>query len=114
MVQRGGAAAFVAVDPGTDREVVVPVAERLVVGRECAGVPEGERLLVRDESVSRKHLEISLDVAGDRAWVVDTSSNGTLLNGASLARSIPVPLRSGDQLTVGVARLEFRSEQFRR
>ena len=114
MVQRGGVAAFVAVDPGTDREVVVPVNERLVVGRECAGVAEGERLLVRDESVSRKHLEISLDVPGDRAWVVDISSNGTLLNGSTMAHLIPVPLRSGDQLTLGSVRLEFRSERFRR
>jgi adenylate cyclase len=112
VAQGSGAEAFIAVLRGGANEVLVPVGGRLVVGRECAGVPEGERLLVRDESVSRKHLEIQLDFAGDRAWVVDVSSNGTLLNGSAMARAIPVPLRAGDQLTLGSVRLEFRSARF--
>ena len=109
MAQGGDAAAFLAVDPGTEHEVLVPIDERIVVGRECAGVDERHRFLVRDESVSRNHLEIRVDVAANRAWAVDISSNGTLLNGLAMERSMPVPLRSGDQLTVGSVRLQFRA-----
>ena len=105
----GGAAAFIAVDPGTPHEVLVPIDEKLVVGRECAGVDERHRLLIRDGSVSRSHLEILVDVRQERAWAVDTSSNGTLLNGAAMQPAMPVPLRSGDQLTLGAVTLQFRS-----
>lgn len=108
MRQGGEAASFLAVDPGTEHEVLVPIDERLLVGRECAGVDERHRLLVRDESVSRNHLEIRVD-AQNRAWAVDISSNGTLLNGVAMERSMPVPLLSGDQLTVGSVRLQFRA-----
>ena len=109
MAQDGDAAAFLAVDPGTEHEVLVPIDEQILVGRECAGVDERHRLLVRDESVSRKHLEIRVDATGNRAWAVDVSSNGTLLNGVAMEPSMPVPLRPGDQLTVGSVRLQFRT-----
>jgi predicted component of type VI protein secretion system len=112
--QAGEAAAYIAVDPGTVNEVLVPIDGRLVVGRECAGVDERHRLLIRDGSVSRSHLEISLDVQQDRAWAVDTSSNGTLLNGSAMQPAMPVPLRSGDQLTLGAVTLQFRSSRFAR
>jgi len=112
--QGGEAAAYIAVDPGTANEVLVPIDDKLVIGRECAGVDERHRLLIRDASVSRSHLEIRVDVQQDRAWAVDTSSNGTLLNGTAMQPAMPVPLRSGDQLTVGAVTLQFRSSRFSR
>jgi len=109
VASRADAVAFVAVDPGTPNEVLVPIDGTLVIGRECAGVDERHRLLIRDGSVSRSHLEIRVEAGQDRAWVVDTSSNGTLLNGAMMQPAMPVPLRSGDQLTLGGVTLQFRS-----
>jgi predicted component of type VI protein secretion system len=106
--------AFVAVDAGTPNEVLVPIDDRLVVGRECAGVDERHRLLIRDGSVSRSHLEIRVDVRQDRAWAIDTSSNGTLLNGAAMQPAMPVPVRSGDSFTLGAVTLQFRSSHFLR
>ena len=111
MSQGGEAAAYIAVDPGTANEVLVPIDDKLVVGRECAGIDERHRLLLRDGSVSRSHLEIRVDAGQNRAWAVDTSSNGTLLNGAAMQPAIPVPLRSGDQLTLGAVTLQFRSSR---
>lgn len=110
----GETGAYIAVDPGTASEVLVPIDDKLVVGRECAGVDERHRLLIRDGSVSRSHLEIRVDAQEDRAWVVDTSSNGTLLNGTAMQPAMPVPLRSGDQLTVGAVTLQFRSSRLSR
>jgi adenylate cyclase len=110
MSERGDAA-FVVLHPNTAREIVVGVDETLSVGRECAGIDERHRLLIPDESVSRNHLEIRVDLDGGRAWLVDTSSNGTLLNGAPATRGMAVPLRPGDRLTVGSAQLEFRSDR---
>jgi adenylate cyclase len=106
------AAAVLVVEPGSDDERAVTVSDRLVVGRECAGIDEAHRLLIRDDTVSRHHLEIRLDPAEDRAAVIDLSTNGTRLNGIRIERAIPVPLRPGDRLVVGTTNLEFRSERF--
>jgi class 3 adenylate cyclase len=91
---------------GEDR--VVAVKGRLYVGRECPGVDENRRLLVEDPSVSRNHLEIHVDAEG-QAVAFDTSTNGTLLNGMRLERAVPVPLASGDVLSIGETKLEFQA-----
>lgn len=46
----------------------VPIAGRLFVGRECAGVDEPHRLLFDDDKVSRQHCEIRIEAAGS-AWL---------------------------------------------
>lgn len=104
--------AEVVVEPGTDDERVVPVMDRLVVGRECSGIEENRRLLVMDDTVSRHHFEIRLDLAEDRAVLVDLSTNGTRINGVRVERAIPIPLRTGDRILVGETHLEFRSNRF--
>ena len=106
------ALAFLVVDPATERERLVPVHDRLVVGREDDPVDPARRLVIDSESVSRTHLEIRLYAELDQAWVVDTSRNGTRLNGSRIERSVPVHLKPGDRLNVGPAELEFRSERF--
>ncbi len=73
----------VAEDGGPERSV--PIFDQLFVGRECAGISEPRRLVIPDPEISRTHLEIRLDVAGDQAFVIDTSTNGTLRNGVRLA-----------------------------
>jgi len=104
--------AFLVVDPGSTEERVLPIHDRLFVGRECPGVEHDRKLLVDDESVSRNHLEIRLDVDQDRAYVVDTSTNGSRVNGTRIERAVPVPIRPGDRILVGPKELEFRSDRF--
>ena len=70
----------------------VPIFDQLFVGRECAGIGEQRRPVIHDPGISRSHLEIRLDAATDRAFIVDTSTNGTLLNGVPLERAVPVTI----------------------
>ena len=104
--------AYLAIE-GKSGENVVAIYDRLLVGRDALGVDDRYRLVIDDPSVSRHHLEIRLDAMRDQAEVIDTSTNGTRLNGLRIARADPVPLRHGDRLKVGETELEFRSERFR-
>jgi adenylate cyclase len=90
----------------------VPIFDQLFVGRECAGVSERRRLVIDDPEMSRNHLEIRLDTVNDQAFVIDTSTNGTLLNGARLARAIPVPIRPNDEIRIGDVALRFQTGRF--
>jgi class 3 adenylate cyclase len=106
------ASTVIVVQPGTPEERIVPVSERLFVGRVCAGIDDAHRLLLADDTVSRQHLEIRLDHDEDRAVVLDMSTNGTRVNGTRIERAVPIPIRPGDRLQVGVTVLEFRSDRF--
>lgn len=110
---QGGMLACVVVEPGTTTERVVPIRDRLFIGRECAAIDEDHRLVLRDDTVSRHHLEIRLDVDQDQAFVIDISTNGTRVNGIRMERAVPVQVFPGDRLQVGVTELEFRSDAFR-
>jgi adenylate cyclase len=100
----------VIVDPGSPTESTRPLHDRLFVGRECAGVDDDHRILLpEDLAVSRNHLEIRADAELSQAAVVDTSSNGTRINGVRIERSVAVPLSDGDQIQVGSHTLGFRS-----
>ena len=98
--------------PDLDAEQLVPVYDRLVVGRECAGVDERQRLLIDDPAVSRTHLELRLDLDLNQAWLTDHSTNGTRINGQRIERSVPVRIKPGDRVRVGRAELQFRSRRF--
>ena len=104
--------AFVAVQPGGPDEQTAAIHDVLVLGRDCSGVDAARRLLIDDETVSRRHVEVRLDPGQDRAYLFDTSTNGTWLNGSRIPRAVPVPLAPGDRFTVGAAELEFRSDRF--
>jgi adenylate cyclase len=104
--------AFLVVDPGTDRERVLPIHDRITVGRDCSGVEADRRLLVDDPAVSRTHLELRLDEEQDRAYILDMSTNGTRVNGSRIERAASVPIRPGDRILVGHQELEFRSDRF--
>ena len=97
-------------DGGSERRV--PIFDQLYVGRECAGISEARRLVLSDPEVSRTHLEIRLDVASDRAFVIDTSSNGTSLNGVRLERAVSIPIKPGDEIQIGDVTMTFRSQIF--
>jgi adenylate cyclase len=95
-------------DSSDAREVAI--FDRLFVGREVSGVEEHQRLVIDDLMVSRNHLEIRVEPEHAIAYVVDTSTNGTRLNGVRIERGVPTALRPGDRITVGLVQLQFRSE----
>lgn len=97
-------------DDGSERSV--PIFDQLFVGRECGGISEPRRLVIPDPEISRTHLEIRLDAASDQAFVIDTSTNGTLLNGMRLESAVPLPIRPGDEIRIGDVALTFRSQRF--
>ena len=105
--------AYLVVAGGGGADHNVPIFDQLFVGRECAGIKEERRLVISDPEVSRAHLEIRLDAASDQAVVIDTSSNGTLLNGMRLERAVPQPITPGDEIRIGDVALKFRSERFK-
>jgi adenylate cyclase len=90
----------------------VPIYDQLFVGRQCAGIDDQRRLVINDPNISRNHLEIRLDVTTDRAYLIDTSTNGTLLNGMPLERAVQVPLKPDDRISIGDILFIFRSDHF--
>ncbi|MEZ0352310.1 FHA domain-containing protein [Mycobacterium sp. pR1184] len=97
-------------DGGTEHSV--PIIDQLFIGRECAGISESRKLVIRDPEISRTHLEIRLDAVADQAFVIDTSTNGTLLNGMRLERAVPRPIQPGDEIRIADVALIFRSQRF--
>jgi hypothetical protein len=66
-----------------------------------------------DLGVSREHLVLVLD--GDRVLIADNhSANGTRLNGEWLKPTERYPVRNGDEITLGLMKLqiEFLSDPF--
>jgi adenylate cyclase len=103
--------AYLVVNDGQS-ERRVPIFDQLFVGRECAGISEARRLVLPGAEISRTHLEIRLDVAADQAFVIDTSSNGTSINGARSERAVLLPIKPGDEIRIGDVALTFRSQGF--
>ena len=59
-----------------------------------------------DRVLSKRHCRIT--ACGDEWLVTDSSSNGTLLNGAELGANLPHPLRDHDRLAFGQYELDVR------
>lgn len=108
---RTKALGYLVMDDG-DSERQVPIFDQLFVGRECGGINESRRLVIRDPEISGTHLEIRLDAASDQAFIIDTSTNGTLLNGIRLERAVPRQISPGDEIRIGDMAFEFRSQRF--
>src|SRR6266513_204609 len=104
--------AFLVMHPGSRDERPIPIFDRIFIGREVAGVDDAHRLLIDDPEVSRNHLELRLDAEQSQVSLIDTSTNGTRVNGVRIERAVPVPIKSGDRLTVGSMELDFRSRVF--
>jgi adenylate cyclase len=104
--------AFLVMHQGDDARRV-PIHDYVVVGRECAGIDPRNRLVVSDDYVSRRHFEIRLDLEHDEAWLVDTSTNGTRINGRRVEPATATALGAGDRITVGDVEFEFRADAFR-
>jgi DNA-binding CsgD family transcriptional regulator len=103
-----GATCWLVMAAGPQGERIVVIERRLVVGRDCVGVRAEQRLVVDDPAVSRNHLEVQVDRQG-AATLVDMSTNGTRVNGATVARGTPFALADGDRIALGGLRLTFRT-----
>lgn len=90
----------------------MPIYDQLFVGRECAGISETRRLVIADREVSRNHFEIRLDTDSDRAYLIDTSTNGSSINGVRVERAVASQIRPGDEIRVGDTVFTFRSQRF--
>ena len=97
-------------DPGGPDEKIFDLVDRLFVGRECHGIDQTRSVILRDDqAISRNHMELRVNTHRDRASVVDTSSNGTRLNGIRIERNVEIPLDDGDRIQVGSLVLEFQT-----
>jgi adenylate cyclase len=103
--------AYLVVNDGSS-ERRVPIFDQLFIGRECAGISEARRLVIPDPEMSRTHLEIRLDATADQAFLIDTSSNGTSLNGVRLERAVLAAIKPGDEIQIGDVALTFSSQRF--
>ncbi len=97
---------WVIVGPGSVDEQTIPVRTRLHVGRECRGIDPESRLLLEDPAISRDHLQLRVD--GGVPLLVDSSSNGTRINGRRVERGEPSALVDGDEIVLGGSRLLVR------
>jgi adenylate cyclase len=102
---------LVVTDP-CGRETSVPIFDQLFVGRECKGISPRRRLVIDDPAISRSHIEIRLDGESVRAFLIDTSTNGTMLNGLRLERAVLTPINHDDEIRIGDLTLVFRSSLF--
>jgi adenylate cyclase len=103
---------YLVLDPDAAEASPVPLVDRIFVGRECLGVDPSRRILLEDDlAISRNHLEVRVDHDSSQAVVIDTSSNGTRVNGIRIERAIGVPIHDRDRIQVGNHVLEFRSQE---
>ena len=86
------------------REVVLLASPRLRIGRDA----DNDVVIDDDTTVSRRHAEI---LRRGASWIVRdiASSNGTYVAGARVEGECP--LRDGDELRIGSARLVLRMAQ---
>ncbi|MFM6927977.1 MAG: FHA domain-containing protein, partial [Bdellovibrio sp.] len=78
----------------TKEMIRLDAGESWIAGREQAC-----HILIRDQRVSRRQFEIRR--AGSQYMILDLGSvNGTLLNGNPISSTEPVPIKSGDAITV--------------
>jgi hypothetical protein len=91
-------------------QMILDVTGQMIVGRanpDAGYFPEVDLGAFNgsEMGVSREHLYIRLD--GDRVVVVDNgSANGTQLNGEWLKPNEAYPLRHGDELTLGLMKVQ--------
>ena len=58
---------------------------------------------IKDDRVSKQHCTIARD-ADDRTSIMDTSFNGTKVNGKALPKGVAQPLVAGDVIECGCSR----------
>ena len=99
--------ASITVVSGPNEGDYYPVKLRpMVIGRD-----EGVPIQLRDELVSRKHVQIRMDDEQRSHVAVDMSSaNGTMVNGRKIDND--TPLEDGDLIELGNSKLMFSTREF--
>lgn len=92
---------------GPAGERTLPIGRRLVIGRDCSDVPVDERVELDHEGVSRQHAELRVGTNGS-LHLIDSSTNGTRLNGVRVERNTRMVLHDGDVVRVGDTDIEVR------
>ncbi len=106
----GGVTAYLEViGTGTERPIVFPIHDEVVIGRDPQDSLASDRFLcIPEHTVSRRHARIRR--RGDTYFVEDLHSfNGTFVLGTRLAPGAWRPLRDGDELVVSSAQIVFHS-----
>ncbi|CAI8049022.1 E3 ubiquitin-protein ligase CHFR [Geodia barretti] len=80
---------------GTEEERVPVLGHKFLIGRD----KDVELVVAENRFVSSRHCLLERDEKGGK-WISDSSSNGTLLNGARLQRHKRVKLRDGNVIGV--------------
>lgn len=94
----------------SQRSEFEPAAYRLLGSIKALTIGRnGEGILIKDSTVSDRHLE--LQQAGKGEWTVSDagSKNGTKIDGQPLAPDTPIELKSGVQIQIGAVKLTFLS-----
>jgi Cyclic nucleotide-binding domain/FHA domain len=94
------------------QELPLPAGDEVRLGRADVRSQPGPALdlsaLDPTRSLSRRHARIVRDGGGFAVLEEPRVANGTFLNGVRLSPGERVPLRSGDELRLGVVALSFR------
>ena len=96
-------------DPDPKNPVPVGEPERVfhldlaenTVGRESGSQGIHPEIVVKDTSVSRRHLKFLRNPDGSFSALELGSANGTLLNGAPLAAGVSTVIKAGDEFVIG-------------
>ncbi len=76
--------------------------DEMLLGRRNGRRDVHPEIAIADPSISSRHLKISRQPDGGRTVVDVGSSNGTKLNGVVLQPGVEMPLKTGDQLELGM------------
>jgi hypothetical protein len=80
------------------------------VGRESGSKGIHPEIVVKDKSVSRRHLKFLRNPDGSYSALELGSANGTTLNGQSLAPGVATVIKAGDEFVIGSwTRLSIRN-----
>jgi len=99
-------------DPHPDdlRERIFPVdfPENLI-GRRADSQGTHPEIVIADPGVSKRHARINRKPDGTLELLDLASTNGTMLNGASIDANVPYPVKDGDEIVLGAfTRMKIR------
>jgi hypothetical protein len=80
------------------------------VGRESGSQGIHPEIVVKDKSVSRRHMKFVRNADGTYSALELGSANGTLMNGQPLRQNVPTVIKAGDEFVIGSwTRLSIRN-----
>ena len=102
---------FLIVDDGGPQRSV-PIFDQMFVGRECVGISEYRRLVLRDPEISSNHLEIRLDAVSTRHSSSISAPTAHWSTGYGWNARFRCRSSHGDEIRIGDIAMTFRSQRF--